>query len=545
MKAPGLLLETLRLQNFATFRSHEINFSAGLNAIVGETGSGKSLILDALQLVFGGRADKRSVRSGAEMSVVEATLRTNDAEVTRTLEDLGFPSEDGEVIIKRTVKKDGTSKCWLNNMSCSLSQLVTVARRYIDLVGQFENQKLLSEAYQLKLLDQFAGLGPQAQVFREHLSRVKSLREEIAELERSSSEREQRLDYLQYQLDEIDGLGPVLGEEERLLEVKSNFQNLEKRQALQHQLTGAFDGTDDSSGILGLLRGVRGLVARNASLLPVALQDQLLTLEESAIECSTALGALNPKEMNEEELQTALDRLDGYQRLKRKFGGSIESMLAAREAFAAEIETLRSNEHSHADLSKTLKTHEAKLLQLAESLHAERVRAAKKFSDALTACVRELKMTGALISLELQRADQITDAGLTRLAFLAQTNPGEGFFRVKEIASGGELSRILLALRQVLATHDSISIFLFDEIDTGMGGETALHIGKSLKKVSQNSQVVTITHLPQIASFADRLIVVSKETTPGDTTDRTESRVKHLSTVAEVKREIELMTPLH
>jgi DNA repair protein RecN (Recombination protein N) len=196
-------------------------------------------------------------------------------------------------------------------------------------------------------------------------------------------------------------------------------------------------------------------------------------------------------------------------------------------------------------LLQRLAAAEQTVQRLALDLHQKRLKQSTAFSKALTTAVRELRMEGAEIKLLLEKSEDLTENGFTRLSFLAQTNPGEGFFKVKEIASGGELSRILLALRQVLATHDSISIFLFDEIDTGMGGETALHIGKSLKKVSENSQVVTITHLPQIAAFADRLIVVSKETTEGKEGDRTESRVREVVQAKEIRKEIEAMVPLH
>jgi DNA repair protein RecN (Recombination protein N) len=545
MKNPTLTLQTLKLQNFATFKSHEVSFASGLNAIVGETGSGKSLLLDALQLVFGGRADKKAVRHGSDAAIVEAVLRFNDQEIARALDEMGFPADDGEVVIKRMVRQDGTSKCWLNHMACSLGQMVTFARRYIDLVGQFENQKLLSETYQLRLLDQYGQTTTAADEVRQHLAKFRALRDERDQLERSKNEREQRLDYLDFQMNEIDALNPREGEEEELIVLKNDFLNHEKKQILLHQLDEMVEGGEQGGGFSSLVRSGRSLLAKNAGLIPPAFIEKFGGLELAYEELRTALQGFGSKEMDAEELQNVVDRLDTYQKLKRKFGGSVGTLIEARQQFEAEAAKLRSTETDLSDLLQRLTAAEQSVQRLALDLHQKRVKQSSAFSKALTTAVRELRMEGAEIKLQLEKAEELSENGFTRLSFLAQTNPGEGFFKVKEIASGGELSRILLALRQVLATHDSISIFLFDEIDTGMGGETALHIGKSLKKVSENSQVVTITHLPQIAAFADRLIVVSKETTEGKEGDRTESRVREVMNAKDIRKEIEAMVPLH
>lgn len=544
MKNPSLILQTLKLQNFATFKSHEVSFSAGLNAIVGETGSGKSLLLDALQLVFGGRADKRVVRLGTESAIVEAIFYFRNEEVDKSLEDLGFPAEGNEIVIKRMVKRDGTSKCWLNHMTCSLSQLVTFCRRYVDLVGQFENQKLLSDTYQLRLLDQFGGTTDLAESYRYKLAEYRSSLEEKITLERSQHERSQRLDYLDYQINEINELNPIEGEEEELVQVKNDYLNQERKQMLLLQLDELIDGSDTSVGLSSISRTGRSLITKNQNLITAGFSEKFSSLETLIDEIKAELRDMNIKELNTDELQDVIDRLDSYQKLKRKFGGSVSAISASRAQFIAEAESLRSAEVSLTEITKRISLQESVLSSLADQLHAKRITSAFEFSNLLTLAVRDLKMLGAEIKLSPERTTELTEQGYTKLSFLAQTNPGEGFYKVKEIASGGELSRILLALRKVLATHDSISIFLFDEIDSGMGGETALHIGKSLKKVSEQSQVVTITHLPQIASFADKLILVSKETTEENSSDRTESKVREIESLKDIKKAIESMVPL-
>lgn len=430
-------------------------------------------------------------------------------------------------------------------MACSLGQLVTFSRRYIDLVGQFENQKLLSDGYQLRLLDQFGQTTDLAKEMKEQLDIYRALREERDQLERSQSEREQRLDYLDFQINEIDSLGPIDGEEEELIALKNDYLNHEKKQLLHHQISEIVEGGEQGGGFASLIRSGRSLFAKNAAIIPAHFSEKFTLLESAFEELSASFRSLSTKELDAEELQKAIERLDLYQKLKRKFGGSVATIIESRAQFEAEATRLREIETDLGSLFKKLHIAEQAVQRLADKLHEKRAEKAIAFSKELTRCVQELKMTGAEIRLEVERSQELSDAGYTRLSFLAQTNPGEGFFRVKEIASGGELSRILLALRQVLATHDSISIFLFDEIDTGMGGETALHIGKSLKKVSLNSQVVTITHLPQISTFADRLIVVSKTTTEQVEGDRTESTVRELIAAKDIRKEIERMTPIN
>lgn len=545
MSTHSLILQTLKLQNFATFKNREIHFQRGLNAIVGETGSGKSLILDALQLVFGGRADKKIVRSGTESAVVEAILRFDSEDAIRVLDEMGFPTDDGEIVIKRIVRKDGTSKCWLNHMACSLQQLSQFARRWVDLVGQFENQKLLSDTYQLRLLDQYGQTVKLADEMRTKLTEFRALREERDRLERSKVDRDQRLDYLDFQINEINTLSPRLGEEDELIAAKGEFLNLERKQILMAQLDELVEGGESGGGLGGIVRSGRGLLAKNVGVLPTSFLERFAQLEVAYEEIREGLRGLSAREMDQEQLQALLDRLDSYQRLKRKFGGSVEAILETLEQFQREANSLRGAEHDLGILLQQLSTTEQMVARLADELHALREKAAQRFSKELTAAVRSLRMEGADIRLELERSSELSDNGFTRLNFLAQTNPGEGFFKVKEIASGGELSRILLALRQVLSTHDSISIFLFDEIDTGIGGETALHIGKSLQKVASASQVIAITHLPQIASCADHMIMVSKETAKDEGEERTESIVREVVGKAAIRKESEAMSQLH
>jgi DNA repair protein RecN (Recombination protein N) len=540
----SLKLETLKLQNFATFKSHDVQFSVGLNAIIGETGSGKSLLLDALELVFGGRADKKSVRHGSDFALVEAVLGLSDPTIGKALDELGFPVDGNQVVIKRMIKKDGTSRCWLNHMSCTLSQIIGFSRKYVDLVGQFENQKLMSENYQLKLLDQYGGIEKDVSTFREMFNKLKQMRSEKLKLESNIADREQRLDYLNYQINEIDSLNPVIGEEERLNELKNDILNVTKKKTLIQQMEDISQGNDQSSGLDSYMQSFRSIINKNKDILTLAFIEKFEAFEFSFEDFLNSIKDLRINEIDEEQIQVVFNRLDLYSKLKRKFGGSVQGILDSRNNFKAEVDQIQNTEISFSDLTDKISALEKEVLLFAQRIHLKRKESANKLSKELTKSVRLLKMDGADIKFDIGEGEEIQENGITKVNFLAQTNPGEGFFKVKEIASGGELSRILLAVRQILSAHDSISIFLFDEIDTGMGGETALHIGKSLKSVSLDSQVIAITHLPQIAAFADKLIVVSKETTEEKNADRTISKVRELEGAVKIKKEIETMIPL-
>ena len=520
-------LKNLIIQNFATFKNQSIRFKPGFNAIIGETGSGKSLVLDALQLILGGRADKKVVRRETDYSLIEASFHCNDDRVKAFLESEGFPIEGNEIIIKRLIYKNGTTKNYINHLTCTVTFLSGFARKFIDLVGQFENQKLLSESYQLYLLDHFAKQLADVQDFQNQLKDYKHYKKDYEELIQSKVLREQRLDYLNFQLQEIERLNPSSQDEEDLLKKKNMMVNLEKTQKLCFQVKECFEGGDSQTGILGQMRFLTHMFTKN----PDLFADQIGILSEIDDRLHILQEVLDKKlnfEMDPGELENVLDRLDSYQKLRKKFGGSVESILQTQVDFLKEKNQLEALDINLEDLQKKISSLEKKLVTLANTLHSKRVQYAKKLGDQLTSKVRLLKMNGATIKLELEKLEEITDSGMTKAFFIAETNPGEGFFKIKDIASGGELSRILLSLRQILSSHDSISIFLFDEIDTGIGGETATCIGKALAEVAMNGQVIAITHLPQIAQFAEALIIVNKDIQSEEKEARTESTVKEI-----------------
>ena len=536
-------LKQLIIQNFATFKNQAIHFRPGFNAIIGETGSGKSLVLDALQLILGARADKKVVRKDTDFSLVEASFYCQDQSVMKFLETEGYPVEGKELIIKRLVYKNGTTKTYINHLSCTVTFLATFSKRYIDLVGQFENQKLLSEGYQLRLLDHYGKLSEEVSAYQKSLHLYKEHTQRLRELDQSKTNREQRLDYLNYQLQEIEKLNPSSQDEEDLLKKKNRLINVEKNQKISFQIKDIFEGGEGQPGLLSQMRLLNSLLSKNKEFFEDNLGEASLIDDRLA----TLLSDIEKKfdiELDPEELEGVIERLDFYQKLKKKFGGTVENILQSQIEFLKERDQLQELDFDLEDVKSKIVTFKVELTKQSKDLHKKRTQHAVKLSKELTERVQNLKMTGATIKLVLEELADFNEGGATRANFVAETNPGEGFFKVKDIASGGELSRILLAVRQILSSYDSISIFLFDEIDTGIGGETANCIGKALLQVAEQGQVIAITHLPQIAQFAEVLLVVQKDVQGKDKSSRTESSVKEVVGKL-VQKEVRAMAQLN
>jgi DNA repair protein RecN (Recombination protein N) len=514
-----IILRELHIQNFATIINEKIQFQNELNCIVGETGSGKSLILDALQLIFGARADKKVIRKGCDTAIVEAVFTTESKEILGYFESLGFPFDGNEIIIKRIISKEG-SKSYLNFQNCPNTILNKFSKRFIDLVGQFDNQKLMSSDYQLKLLDEYCSHTKLVDEYYQDFSSYKSDLDALEESKSRLAESSARKDYIQFQLNEIEKIDPSIEEEEELISKKDELRKTkDSQELLQSALHLLSEGDNDILSKLGYLKkSLLGYSEKTDDILLSAIE----RVEELSFELSK-----DCNEFEEESYQKIVDRLDELQKIKRKFGGSIEAVIETQTSLQEEFEEIDLLETRIKELENKLSATRAKLWQKAEVIHKGRVVGAGRLAKEITEKIQNLNMSGASVKLELTQTDQLASTGVSQLKFLAETNQGEGFFEFKDIASGGELSRMLLSMRTILSSKDSISIFLFDEIDTGIGGKTAKLVGKALSEVSDNGQVIAITHLPQIANFANNLIIVDKSFV--DENNRTSTKVNELT----------------
>lgn len=514
-----IILQSLSVNNFATFKHQVIDFSEGFNGIIGETGSGKSLVLDALQFILGQRADKKFIRKNADHCIIEATYLPSGNDIKSYFNEIGFPFAD-EINVKRIIYSTGKSKCFLNHQSCTLQTLQDIAKRFIDLVGQFENQKLLSEKYQLILLDKFCDFSDNLNRYQNEFLKLQEFQSILEDLTSLRDKDISRLDFIEYQLNEISKLNPSIEDEENLISQK---QRLSRSQELETSRNRALQLLSDGDrNTLELLNQIKSHIA--SDLFPHSYQESANEAYEILQDLSFQISSFNIEDNEEISLDDILHKLDMYQKLKRKFGGTTESLIEHADKLQTEFQNLKDIDSKILEATEELSAQKALCHQLANKLHLTRITIAKKLSQELTESVQKLNMNEAEIILEIKELPELNSFGITQVELVAQTNIGEGFYRVKDIASGGELSRILLAFRKVLSAKDSISIFLFDEIDTGIGGETASKIGDILKEVSLSSQVVAITHLPQIAIKTDKLISVSKKI--DDSGKRTESQIE-------------------
>lgn len=543
-KQQHLELKSLVLQNFATFTNQEVNFTDGLNAIVGETGSGKSLLMEALALVLGERADKKIIRSGHAFASVEAHFRTQGKLTKSYLDELGFPADSDEVIIKRVIYQEGKSKNFLNFQQCSLQTLQAFTREYIDLVGQFENQKLLSNTYQLELLDEYMQEDEILLSYKEGYSQYIQLVRKKEQLTAQEKNRIQQIDFLKFQIDEIEQLGPSVEDEIKLISQKQNVNNSEAFEKSLEQVKTLFTGADEQKGVNQLLDLIQKIAVKNKNLFSLELNEKINNLVVNTHDTYDEISKMSFSALSEEEVANVIDRLDKYQKLKRKHGGTIEHLLTHFSQYKDELEKLENLEFENAELEKEISASEKKLIILAKNIHSKRTQAAKALSQSLTKQIQDLNMKGAFVDIQIKQIEKLTPSGSNELDFLVQTNPGEGVHPLQNVASGGELSRILLCLRQLSSATGKISIFLFDEVDTGIGGETALLLGKHLSDLAKKIQVLAITHLPQIAFNADSLIKVEKEVEKIENQERTISKVTLYQTKQAVMKEAKNMTEL-
>jgi DNA repair protein RecN (Recombination protein N) len=540
--ALDLSLNKLALKNFATFEDQTVQFHKNFNAIVGETGSGKSLILDALQLILGHRADKKLIRKNCDFTIIEASFNCTNQNIKSYFNNIGFPFDEDEVLIKRIIYKTGKTKSFLNHQNCALSILVDFSKNFIDLVGQFENQKLLSGTYQLALLDDYS---KDKTLVKEYKSKFTDLLETQTHLESlriQNTQISQKTDYLNYQIAELEKLNPSIEDEKELIQQKKTFQESETKKELLSEVNSIFDGDVSNSGLLNQLNRLSSLL--DSQLLADDLFNKFHIAKDTLADINYSLNQHNFIEGDQDELEVTLQRLDEYQQVKRKFNTDTENLLVIYRDFKTERDDVENIDKSITLYEERLSELQLECYDLAKKLHAMRIQAANDLSSELTHEIQFLKMRGATVDIRITEKEELTQSGISVISLMAETNPGEGFYKIKDIASGGELSRILLSLRKVLASKDSISIFLFDEIDTGIGGETALSIGKTLQNVSVDSQVIAITHLPQIATYADKLVLVEKKHIIDNNEERTISVVNEVEGKA-IKTEVTLMNPLN
>lgn len=521
------MLEHLHIRNVALIKESEISFGDGLNILTGETGAGKSMIIDSLQFALGGRAGKDFLRHGEKQAAVEALFSVQSQALTEKLAENGIvPEEDGTLLITRTLSEAGKSVCRINGSTVTVGMLKEIAEDMIDIYGQHEHQSLLNPVKHIRLLDRFcgAGFGEAMEEYKNSRQRLKDLEKQLTILIGDESQREQRMDMLLFQKEEIEAAELQEGEEDALLEQKKRLSSMERLMRLTGEsVTLLYDGDDRAPSAcdqLGdALAKLQEAAEYDAALSPLAdaLADGYAAVEDCARELKREA---EEQEADPEELERIEERLQLFYKLKRKYGGSIEAVLEFYEKAVQELEFLSNSSEKAAELSAKKAAEEKRLSALAETLTARRRATAEQVEEQIETALHDMEMKHARFHIQIEeKADWGAD-GKDKVEFLISANAGEPLKPLAKIASGGEMSRVMLALKTVLVDADEIGTFIFDEIDTGVSGRTARRVGEKMRFLGGKRQLLCITHLPQIAAMADNHFLIEKESDAGETVTR-------------------------
>lgn len=516
------MLSLLHIENIALIDQADISFGSGFNVLTGETGAGKSIIIDAISAVLGERTSRDLIRTGEKSALVTALFR--DLPPLSWFQETGIgPDENGELLISRRIQSDGKNICRVGGVPCTVVQLRTLGSQLIDIHGQHDGQQLLDESCHLAYLDSFGELEPALSAYREEYAKLDALRKQIASLQMDETEKARRLDILQFQIDELESAHLRLGEEEELDERKAMLRSADQLVAAVEGAYHALFGTDSQDGAASLLAEAEGNLSRVSNLSADLLQlsENLAGLRYGTEDAAERLRDLkNSFDFSPKELDQVEDRLDHLHRLKKKYGATVRDMLDYLNKIRQELDQIELSDDLLIKLKKQRKAQLAMTRTLAETLSAQRKAAAERLKARIEGELRQLDMTKVRFQTEFSPKPGklgLDDIGMDEVRFLMSANVGENLKPIAKVASGGELSRIMLALKNVLAENDSICTLIFDEVDTGVSGRAAGKVAEKMSRLSLTCQVLCVTHLAQIAAMSDYHYSVHKEEKNGRT----------------------------
>ena len=543
------MLQEIRITNFAIIENLAIEFHAGLNVLTGETGAGKSIIIDALNLILGGRADTDTIRSGASTATVEACLKLDDPTTLAMIADLGIEVENGQVIIKRIISNSDKNRTYLNNSNLTVAALSKIGDRLIDIHGQHDHQSLLHPETHIDLLDHYGKLLADRDAFAEQYAAYQKKISTLRQMQTNQGDRLQRQDLLNFQIGEIDTASLSVGEDDELKNEKNKLNHAEK---LHQSVQNALDTLVDADGsALELL----GRVDRELQSLPEidpALETQAQRGKTAFLEAQELAEELRDYqrtiEFNPARLEEIEDRLAEINGLKRKYGNDIATVLEYRETIGNELEALSMGEESMDTLKEEIQTQQKALAGLAIELAKKREQTADKIKIDVEKELKDLSMKHVQFGVRFlyepdaegfttykNKKTRTQANGIGEMEFLFSPNPGEELRPLAKIASGGEISRVMLALKSILNEQDPVPVMVFDEVDSGISGGIAEKVGVKMKKISKQKQIFSITHLPQIAGMADSHYRVHK-TVSGKRTRSTIIELDYEHRVEEIAR---------
>jgi DNA repair protein RecN (Recombination protein N) len=513
------VLNLLRIKNLALVEELEWQMSPGFIAVTGETGAGKSIIIGALQLLLGERADKSLIRTGADLCTVEAVFTGNDLQkLNLQLVEAGVEPCENDLIIKRSFSATGGTRQFINGSPTTLSILKNLGDDLVDLHGPHDHQSLLSPEKQLSLLDSFARAKEQLDEYRKQYRQLQTLLTEHAALNTAETAREQELDLLRHQTNEIRSAN-LVAEEEREIEQRYKLASSSKRLIeLASAVANKLSEADDSvlSQLAETQRLLRELEKIDSSIAQFSSSHAATVVELSEI--SRALSTYAEKlDLDPEQLAALEQRVSLFETLKRKYDGSIVDVIAFGERAAERMRQIEGRDAELERLAKEIENVRAQMNRAGEALRKLRVKAAPKLSDTIRRNLRDLGFRQSEFEAKLTALDEPRSNGFDSVELLFSPNPGEPLKPLRTIASSGEISRLMLAIKSALAAHDAIPLLVFDEIDTNVGGEIAHAVGAKMQTLGRDHQVICITHLPQVAATASSHFVVTKEVVHGHT----------------------------
>ena len=543
------MIKEIRIRNFAIIENLAVNFEQGLNVLTGETGAGKSIILGALNLLLGGRADPDSIRSGETTAFVEGAFEVTDPATLDLIRECGIEMEDGELLVKRQVSNAGKNRCLLNDSPVTVSTLAKIGDRLVDLHGQHDHQALLHPETHIDLLDLYGKSQELRNEFALNFSDYQTQAKKLQSMKMDEQERLQKEEFLSFQLAEIDAAGLSEEEEEEIKAESHKLKHAEKIRAGLQQSQSLL--TDDQGSILEnlgqVLKELEAVLEIDPGLAETVERSRSAYYElEEVVE--SLRGYNRSLEFNPNRLEEIEDRLAEINGLKRKFGNDITEILKRRDQIAEELQQLASNDENMKALEEELRQKEKVLSKLAIRLAEKRESAAKSFTASVEKELKELSMGNVQFGVRfdypsdpdgfiLFRKEKMkaSATGLGTLEFMFSPNPGEELRPLVKIASGGEVSRVMLALKSILNDQDTIPVMIFDEVDTGIGGGVAEKVGLKLQKVASTKQVLCITHLPQIAGLASSHFRIEKQI-KSKRTHSTIHQLEHEERVEELAR---------
>lgn len=498
------MIKTISIRNYAIIENTQIDFEKGLNIITGETGAGKSIVIEAISLALGSRADSSAIRAGCDKAVVQLLGELNGE----------------EFVITREVSSSGKNLCKLNGEIVTLSQLNSLCSRLADIHGQYDNQSLLNPEYHITLLDAYKSdlISPVCEAVARDFDEYSKIKNELSSLLRQERENARQKDFYQYELAEIDNAALSCGEDEKLQEKISVLQNSEKifegieksYSALSEQTPCVLDGLSSAISALDSIAGFSselGRISEEASDMYYRLKDISAELRDMRDELT----------FSPAELDALISRLDAIDNLKKKYGDTIEDILNYRDSVSEKLSVIENFDDIKHNLEKKLRLSRQKLMEDCGRLTEIRQAASAELSEKIQKELLDLNFADAVVSISLEPLDTPTSKGMDKVEILISTNKGQPMKPLYKIASGGEMSRIMLAFKNIISSYDMIPTLIFDEIDTGISGLTASIVGKKLKEISKERQIICITHLPQIACCGDFNYRIAKSNYDGGT----------------------------